>query len=58
MENIIILAVVAVILALSGRYLYRVKKRGTRCIGCPSGCSCKGTCGEHSKQTDTHDCHR
>lgn len=47
MENCIILAVVAVILALSGRYLYRARKRGARCIGCPSGCSCKGTCCRH-----------
>ena len=45
MENLIILAVVAVILALSGRYLYRAKKRGARCIGCPSGCSCNEKCG-------------
>lgn len=45
MENIIILAVVAVIITLSGRYLYRAKKRGVKCIGCPSGCSCNGKCG-------------
>ena len=51
MENLIILAVIAIILALSGRYLYRAKKRGAKCIGCPNGCSCKGShggclCGE------------
>ena len=45
MENLIILAVVAVILALSGGYLYKAKKRGVRCIGCPSGCSCNGKSG-------------
>lgn len=45
MENIIILAVIAVILTLSGRYLYKAKKRGVKCIGCPSGCSCNGKCG-------------
>lgn len=45
MENLIILAVVAVIITLSGRYLYRAKKRGARCIGCPSGCSCNEKCG-------------
>ena len=45
MENLIILAVVAVIITLSGRYLYRAKKRGIKCIGCPSGCSCNGKCG-------------
>ena len=45
MENLIILAVVAVILTLSGRYLYKAKKRGVKCIGCPGGCSRNGTCG-------------
>ena len=44
MENLIVLAVVAVILALSGGYLYRARKRGVKCIGCPSGCSCNGKC--------------
>ena len=52
MENCIILAVVAVILALSGRYLYRAKKRGVKCIGCPSGCSCKGTCCGHCGESE------
>ena len=45
MENLIILAVVVVIITLSGRYLYRAKKRGVKCIGCPSGCSCNGKSG-------------
>ena len=45
MENLVILAVVAIILALSGRYLYRAKKRGVKCIGCPSGCPCNEKCG-------------
>ena len=45
MENLIILTMVAVIITLSGRYLYRAKKRGVKCIGCPSGCSCKGSYG-------------
>ena len=58
MENLIILAVVAVIVTLSGRYLYRAKKRGVKCIGCPSGCSCNGKCGEHSNQADAPDCDR
>ena len=45
MENLVILAVVAIILALSGRYLYKAKKRGVKCIGCSGGCSRNGTCG-------------
>ena len=54
MENLIVFAVVAVILTLSGRYLYRAKKRGARCIGCPGGCSCNGTCGgcDHVEKSD------
>lgn len=40
MENVIIIAVIALIIALSVRYLYKAKKRGAKCIGCPDGCSC------------------
>ena len=46
-ESIIIVAVVAVIVILAGLYVYREKKRGKRCIGCPSCCTAdakKGTC--------------
>lgn len=45
MENLIILAVVAIIITLAGSYIHKAKKRGARCIGCPSGCSCSGKCG-------------
>ncbi len=42
MENIIIIAVVVVILALAGGYIYKAKKRGQKCIGCNGNCSqCK-----------------
>lgn len=55
MENIIIIAVVVVIVALAGRYIYKAKKSGAKCIGCgvegcsgksgnTSGCGC-GCCG-------------
>lgn len=40
MENFIILAIVAVIVALAARYIYKAKKKGAKCIGCPDGCSC------------------
>ena len=46
MENLIILAIVGIIVGLAGGYVYRAKKRGVKCVGCPSGCSCsKGSCG-------------
>ena len=45
MENLIILAVVGLILGLAGGYIWKAKKRGTKCIGCPSSGSCSGACG-------------
>ncbi len=50
MENIIIIAVVLIIVGLAALYIYKVKKRGQKCIGCPYGKTCcskaKGGCGE------------
>jgi len=45
MENII---VAAILLAIAGsiiRYLWRAKKRGDACIGCPHGKLCSSNCG-------------
>ena len=44
MENIIIIAVVAAIVAGSIVYLARAKKRGEHCIGCPYSKQCGGKC--------------
>lgn len=47
MENIIIIAVVIGVVALAGLYVYKAKKSGKKCIGCPDGGSCNcGCCGE------------
>ena len=35
MENIIIIAIVAAIVIAISIYLYKEKKKGTTCIGCP-----------------------
>jgi len=40
MENIIIVAVIVLIIAFAGFYVYKAKKSGKKCIGCPDGCSC------------------
>lgn len=45
MENIIIIAVVIVIVALAGLYIYKAKKSGSKCIGCP-----------HSKECNSKNC--
>jgi glucose uptake protein GlcU len=39
-ENIIILGVVALIVILAGYYVYRAKKSGKKCIGCPDSKTC------------------
>ena len=50
-ESIIIAVVVIAIVGLASLYVYRAKKSGKKCIGCPeSGCSCHanakgGACG-------------
>ena len=45
MENVVIIAVVAVIIGFAAGYIYRQKKRGNKCIGCPYADSCAGKCG-------------
>ncbi len=49
MENIIVIAVVAVIICLAAGYIYKQKKKGNKCIGCPYGKSCGGNCGSKSE---------
>ncbi|MBQ7896743.1 MAG: FeoB-associated Cys-rich membrane protein [Oscillospiraceae bacterium] len=42
MENLVIILILAVILGLAARYVYKAKKSGRKCIGCPSGgCNCQ-----------------
>lgn len=40
MADIIIILVVAAILALAGLYVYKAKKSGQKCIGCPHSKTC------------------
>ncbi len=45
MENIVIVALVLLIITLAGTYVYKEKKKGKKCIGCPNGGSCSsGDC--------------
>lgn len=41
----IIIAVVVLILGLAGFYVYRAKKSGKKCVGCPDSCSCSSAKG-------------
>ena len=40
MKDIIIVAILVVIVAAAAFYVYRAKKSGKKCVGCPDGCSC------------------
>ncbi len=50
MKDLIIILIVLAIIAVISLYIYKEKKRGTKCIGCPhagkcasrNGCSCGG----------------
>ena len=57
MEDIIIIVIIAVIVGLAGWYVYKAKKNGKKCIGCPDGCSCSAkntgcacSCCEHREK--------
>ncbi len=49
MENVILIFLLAAILGGAIAYIVGAKKRGVKCIGCPSGGSCgqkkEGSCG-------------
>lgn len=42
--DFVIIAVIAAILGLAGWYIYRAKKAGNKCIGCPDSKTCSGNC--------------
>ena len=45
MTDFIVIIIVAVIIALAGFYIYKAKKSGKKCIGCPDADKCgKGNC--------------
>lgn len=40
MENIIVAIILLAIVGLAARYVYKAKKNGHKCIGCPADCCC------------------
>lgn len=40
----ILIGLVAAILGAAALYIYKAKKGGKKCIGCPSSGSCNGQC--------------
>ena len=44
MENVIILGLLGLILGGAAGYIYKAKRKGVKCIGCPDGGKCSGCC--------------
>ncbi|MBE5845911.1 MAG: FeoB-associated Cys-rich membrane protein [Butyrivibrio sp.] len=45
MTDFIVIVIIVMILGLAIRYIYKEKKKGVHCIGCPSAGAChKATC--------------
>lgn len=42
LADIIVIAVLAAVIGAAAWYVYKSKKSGKKCIGCPDGCSCQG----------------
>ena len=42
MENLIVVGVLLVLVGAAVLYIWKEKKKGTRCIGCPSAGHCAG----------------
>lgn len=51
MENVIIILVLVLIIGSITFYLYRAKKKGLTCIGCPYAKSCGGKCRGNEETT-------
>ena len=43
-EDIVVIVVLLIVVAAAGFYVYRAKKKGQKCIGCPASKSCSGKC--------------
>ncbi|MBR4109652.1 MAG: hypothetical protein IKK41_04990 [Oscillospiraceae bacterium] len=44
MENLIVVLILVLILGGAALYIYKAKKKGRKCIGCPDGSTCSGRC--------------
>ena len=44
LTNVIVILIVAAVIGAICFYLYRQKKKGVKCIGCPYASQCSGNC--------------
>lgn len=53
----IIIAIVALILFFAIRYIYKAKKQGVKCVGCPSSGCCSHSSEKKEEQHSCCSCH-
>ena len=53
--DIIITLILLGLIGMGAYYLYRVKKRGQVCVGCPYSKECSSDCGNCGTQEDSID---
>ena len=46
----LILAIIIAVIGGAATYVYKAKKNGQKCIGCPNSKSCSGSCGCSTKK--------
>ena len=56
MKNIVIVAVLILVLAMSISYIIKAKKSGVKCIGCPSSKEFGGNCSTSSCSCGCSEC--
>ena len=51
MKNIIVAILLVIIAVMAALYVYKQKRKGAGCIGCPAGANCpnKNKCKSHHK---------
>lgn len=52
----LIIAVIAIILVCAGWYIYKSKKSGKKCIGCPDSGTCSASCSNCSNCSGSCGC--
>ena len=54
MQNLIVIAIVALIFGGAVSYIRKQKKKGVKCIGCPDAATCSGNCAGCSGNCSGH----
>lgn len=57
MIDYIVIAILVMIVAAAAIYVYKAKKSGKKCIGCPDSCSCGAQKGDTHCSCSEH-CHK